>query len=51
MFSKTDARTRSVNSWAFEPLLRGLAGMREIALNRIVELRYKARQRPVAKEA
>jgi hypothetical protein len=51
MFSKTDARTRSVNSLAFEPLLRGLAGMREIALNKIGELRYKGSQQPVAKEA
>jgi len=51
MFSKTDARTRSVNSLAFEPLLRGLSGMREMSDDKIGELCYNTKQRPVAKEA
>lgn len=34
LFSKTDAMTRSVNSWTFESYLRGLAGMTGSAADR-----------------
>jgi len=35
VFSKVDARTRSAGSLAFEPYLRGLAGMRGMADDKI----------------